>query len=60
MKQDGIERLEAKTAGKAIVEKLQSDFNVSKIVVRTLFEQMQMHFENFYDQKKETRQLRVI
>ena len=60
MKQDGIERLEAKTAAKAIVEKLQSDFNLSKIVAQTFFEQMQMHFENFYDQKKETGQLTYL
>jgi len=60
MKQDGIERLEAKTAAKAIVGKLQSDFNLSKIVAQTFFEQMQMHFENFYDQKKETGQLTYL
>lgn len=60
MKQDGIERLEAKTAAKAIIEKLRNDFNLSKIVAQTLFEQMQMHFENFYDQKKETGQLTYL
>ncbi len=60
MHQAAIERLEAKTAAKAIIERLQEDFNLSWIVAQTLFEQVRMHFENYYDQKSETGQLTYL
>lgn len=60
MYQAGIERLEAKTAAKAIVERLQQDFNLSRIVAQTLFEQVRMHFENYYGQKSGTGQLTYL
>lgn len=60
MDQAAIERLSAKTAAEAIVERLQHDFNLSRIVAQTLLEQVRIHFENYYDQKVDTGQLTYL
>ena len=60
MNQEAIERLEQKSAAEAIIERIQSDFNLAPMVARTLYQQMRHYFENYYDLSHETGQLTYL
>ena len=47
MEQSAIERLEAKSPEKAIIERISRDFNLAPFMARTQFEQMQRYFEEY-------------
>jgi hypothetical protein len=60
MKQQAIDRLQLKTAGEAIIERLQHDFNLAPLVARTLLEQMRSYYESYYQFKNDTGQLSYL
>jgi hypothetical protein len=47
MKQEAIERLEAKSPEEAIIEQIARDFNLAPFMAKTQFEQMRRYFERY-------------
>ena len=44
MNQPAIERLQQKSVGENLVQRLKTDFNLAPLVARTLSEQMEQYF----------------
>lgn len=60
MNQASLDRLAVKQPSEAIIERIQSDFNMSPMVARTLFEQVRTHFESYYQFKNDSCQLTYL
>lgn len=60
MNQASRNRLAVKQPSEAIIERIQSDFNMAPLVARTLFEQVRTHFESYYQLKNDTCQLTYL
>ncbi len=45
----GIKRLESKTAGNAIIQKLASDFNLTPIIAEAFYHQIAQYFQEHAD-----------
>ena len=48
MDKSAIERLEAKSPGEAIIERIGRDSNLAPFMARTQFEQMRLYFEDCF------------
>ena len=60
MKETMIERLQAKTATEALVERVRQDFNLSPVVARTLLEQMHHYIDGYTRMPQETGQMKYL
>ena len=60
MDQASLDRLAVKQPSEAIIERIQSDFNMAPLVARTLYEQVRSHFERYYQLRNDTCQLTYL
>lgn len=60
MNEATIERLQAKTAAEALVERVRQDFNLSPVVARTLLEQMRHYVDGYTRMPEETGQMKYL
>ena len=60
MNQPAIERLQQKSVGENLVQRLRTDFNLAPVVARTLSEQMEQYFASQNGQGQEAGQMTYI
>lgn len=60
MEEEAIERLEAKTAIEALVERFRQDFNLSPVVARTVMEQMGHYLDDYTRAPSEEGQMKYL
>jgi hypothetical protein len=60
MEQRAIERLQAKSAEEAIIERIGQDFNLAPFMARTQFEQMRKYFEQYLGLERDIGQMTFL
>ena len=60
MEREAVERLVAKTAEEAIIERIGRDFNLAPFMARTQFEQMRRYFEEYLKLERDVGQMTFL